>query len=184
MTRLLGLLCALLIMVVAAEVVLRPGTAARATRNPAATIPLTHRAAADDARSAQTINRWVTVALTRPVFAPDRRPIPGTVAADPGMPRLSGIIASAGSTIAIFQPAGDAKPVVARSGETVGGWKVTAIAAGLVNLRKENQVIALTPRFNGVLTTPRETKAPISRWEAPAATGLLRARWSNPQLQP
>ena len=132
-------------------------------------------------------SQWMTVALARPLFAPDRRPVPGTVAADPGMPRLTGIIASPDGAIAIFQPAGGLKPVVAHRGERVGGWEVRAIAADAVDMRKENEVVVLSPSFDGVQrkgVARQEAKKPTTRWEAAAATGLLRARWSNPQLQP
>jgi general secretion pathway protein N len=181
MIRLLTMLCGVLLAVVASEAAFRSGPRVRAAVEPAGS---PSRQAAKSAHQAPaTVNQWVTVALARPLFAPDRKPIPGTVASDPGMPRLTGIIASAGSTVAIFQPAGDAKAVTARNGERVGGWEVTTIEAGSVSLRKDNEIIALSPRFNDVAAT-REAKVPPTRWEAAAPTGLLRARWSNPQLQP
>jgi general secretion pathway protein N len=181
MIRLLSLLCGVLLAIVASEAVFRPSPGVHAAPEPAG--PPSRQAVKNAAQSPATVNGWVTVALTRPLFAPDRKPIPGTVAAEPGMPRLTGIIASASSAVAIFQPEGDAKPVTARNGERVGGWEVTAIEADSVSLRKDNEIIALSPRFNGV-AAKREAKASPSRWEVAAPTGLLRARWSNPQLQP
>jgi hypothetical protein len=69
----------------------------------------------------------MAVVLARPLFAPDRKLVPGTMAAQPGMPRLTGIIATADGALAIFQPAGGVRPVVARPGERVGGWEVMTI---------------------------------------------------------
>jgi general secretion pathway protein N len=181
MIRLLTLLCGVLLAVVASEAAFRSGPGIHTAAEPAGAP--SRQVVTNVAQSTATINHWVTVALARPLFAPDRRPIAGTVASDPGMPRLTGIIASSGSAVAIFQPVGEAKPVTARNGERVGGWEVTTIEADSVSLHKDNEIVTLSPRFNGVAAT-REAKAPRSRWEAAAPTGLLRARWSNPQLQP
>jgi hypothetical protein len=101
------------------------------------------------------------------------------------MPRLAGIIASPDGAIAIFQPAGGARPVVARFGQRVGGWEVTAITSDAVSLRKENGVVVLSPHFDSAQPGRTATQEPAKpRWEAAAPTGLLRTRWSNPQLQP
>jgi hypothetical protein len=185
--RLLALLCGLLAVTMAAEATRWFGADGPAQQGPAEPRRAASQATTQLVRPEGSLNRSMAVVLARPLFAPDRKPIPGTVAADPGMPRLAGIIASPNAAVAIFQPVGDGKTVVARHGERVGGWEVTAITADEVDLRKENDVIALSPRFDGIGhegVTTKEARKPPTRWEAPAPTGLLRARWSNAQLQP
>ena len=129
----------------------------------------------------------MTVALARPLFAPDRRPAPGTVAADPGMPRLTGIIAAPDGAVAIFQPAGSAQTgsgTLRRARRRLGG---DGDRGGSVSLRKENDVVVLSPRFDGVERDKagvQQAKKSKTRWQTAAPNGLLRARWSNPHLQP
>jgi hypothetical protein len=186
-TRLLTVLCGLLMAVVAAEATNGPVADGQARQRPAAAERAMAQAVKAAPRAGGMVGQWVAVALARPLFAPDRKPVAGTLAADPGMPRLTGIVASVDRAVAIFQPTGDAKPLVALRGEMVDGWQVTAITADAVNLRKQNQVIILSPRFNGIQhdgTAAPDVKKLVSRWEVAAPTGLLRARWSNPQLQP
>jgi general secretion pathway protein N len=184
-TGLLALLCCLLLAVVAAEAMQRPGTLGHAGAAIVATRRPEPREVKRVSQAGVSRNQWVAASLARPLFAPDRRPVAGVLSADPGMPRLAGIIASPDGAVAIFQPAGTVKPVVARSGERIGGWEVTAIAADAVNLRKENNVVVLSPRFDGAVHTAvaRQEQA-RPRWEQPAPSGMLRARWANPQLQP
>ncbi|MEA2737493.1 MAG: hypothetical protein QOH05_800 [Acetobacteraceae bacterium] len=185
MTRMLALLCALLFAVVALELTQspdaagHPGTAVIA--RPAPQVPK------QAPQAEQSVAGWTRVALARPLFAPDRKPVAGSMASDPGMPRLTGIIASPQGAVAIFQPAGQGKPVVARPGERVGGWELTEITADAVDLRKANELIVMNPRFAGIQHAAAAAEAKVAarpRWEVAAPTGLLRARWSNPQLQP
>ncbi|HEY0181885.1 MAG TPA: hypothetical protein VGC09_03670 [Rhodopila sp.] len=186
MKRLLALGCVVLLAVITAEVVGGADTGADASRR-AAAVRLFPPAPKQTVEAAGSPDGWLAEVLARPLFAPDRKPLPGTTAADPGMPRLTGIIASADAKVAIFQPAGDAKPLVARFGEMVGGWEVAAISANAVNLRKQNAVVVLSPRFNGTAPAAaavQEVRKIRPRWEVAASKGLLRARWSNPQLQP
>jgi hypothetical protein len=69
---------------------------------------------------------------------------------------------------------------------------VAAISADGVGLQKANSRVVLRPRFNDSAAGGTPVAAPATvaakqskpRWEAPAASGMLRARWSNPQLQP
>jgi hypothetical protein len=185
LTRLLMLLCAVLASVVTFEVV-RPQEAETRPGSGRAAVRLAPPLVAHGAKANDFPGKWMPVVLARPLFAPDRRPAAGVAAADPGMPRLTGIIAAPDAAVAIFQPAGSKRSVLARFGERVGGWEVTAIAADAVNLRKQDQVVVLTPRFDGVQhgTTIAQPQPARPRWEAAAATGLQRDRWSNPQLQP
>jgi hypothetical protein len=184
-TGLLALLCGLLVAAVGVEAMQRPGT----PDHPASDIVAARRAEPPVvrrvARADGSRNQWVSTALARPLFAPGRRPVAGTASADPGMPRLAGIIAAPDGAVAIFQPTGNAHPVVARSGQKLGGWEVTSIAADAVNLRKNNNVVVLNPHFDNVQHAGLvRQEPPKPRWEQAAPTGVLRARWSNPQLQP
>jgi hypothetical protein len=184
-TRLLGLLCGLLAIAVAAEATYRPGLEGSRDAGTAGVRLAEPRAKKLVTQAAGLPSQWMAVALGRPLFAPDRKPTPGALAADPGMPRLTGIIEAPEGSIAIFQPKGSAKSVVARAGERVGNWEVTSIGADAVNLRKESNVVVLSPRFDGVQHDgAQDAKKAKTRWEAAAPTGLERARWSNPQLQP
>ncbi len=188
MIRSLGLLCCLLTGAVAAELIeldrpLRETAAVTGADLPPVAMPLGIRSADAQAEA----DRSLAVVLGRPLFTPDRRPAADAVAADAGMPRLTGIIASSGGAVAIFQAAGTARPVVVRHGDAVDGWRVMTVTAESVALRKDRDRVVLTPRFAGSQTGLTARAAPLppaTRWEAAAADGVLRARWSNPQLQP
>jgi hypothetical protein len=183
MIRLLALVGCLLAGALATEVVYQPG--ADRPVGPVRTLPVAAQAAKRDERGRGSIDRSLRVVLARPLFAPDRKPVAGAMAADPAMPRLTGIIALPDGAVAIFQPAGNAKPIVAQHGDAVGGWEVTMVSADSVDLRKAEDRIVLTPRFGNVQSgAPIKVKTTASRWEVPAATGFLRERWSNAQLQP
>jgi hypothetical protein len=188
MIRPLAVLCILLMVVVAAEATsYRPGASNLAGEQRGTAEQVPPWAAKGTAETARAVDQWLAVALARPLFAPDRRPVAGSVAADSGIPRLTGIIVSPGGSSAIFQTAGDHKSTVARHGDRVGTWELTALTADAVSLRKDNEVIVLRPGFARIAhdaATVQEPKPPPSRWEVAAPTGVLRARWSNPQLQP
>jgi hypothetical protein len=195
MMRALALLCGLLVAVLAAELWYGSGAGGGADGQITGTVRVAPQAAAHDVQPEDSPDRLVAVALARPLFSPDRRPArgpgAGAVAADPTLPRLAGIVASPAETVAIFQGAGGVKPVVAQNGQTVEGWKVITIAADWVILRKANNQITLMPQFDGVHDGAHgggaviaKPKQPQPRWEAAATSGILPARWSNPQLQP
>jgi hypothetical protein len=191
MTRLLLLLCGALVVVIAAEIA--PGHPADGEFGPAAAVRTAGGPVRGGSRPAEpALVRWVADILDRPLFAPDRRPAPGapTAAAAIGVPHLTGIIVTPDDAAAIFRQAEDAKSLVARRGDSVGGWVVSTIAANGVTLRKADDRITVMPQFDaaGASTSVAPARAAvdqgISRWIAAAPTGLLRARWSNPQLQP
>ncbi len=195
MTRLVLLLCGALAVVIAAEISPRPHAAGEF--DPAGAVQMSGGPARGASRRAEpALVRWMTDILDRPLFAPDRRPAAGAViaAAAVGVPHLTGIIMTPDAATAIFRQAEDAKPLVARRGDSVDGWVVSTIAANAVELRKLDARITLTPEFDaasastGPTTTVTSARAAadpgISHWIASAPTGLLRARWSNPQLQP
>jgi hypothetical protein len=185
MRRLLLLLCGVLVAVIAAEV--SQGQRATGEIGPAAGIRPERASTLGASRAADAdLAQWMAVILDRPLFSGDRRPVAIVAAAAAGVPRLAGIIMAPDQAAAIFQRAKGAKPLVARPGEAVGEWVVTTIAADGVSLRKADARITLTPQFDGGPATGAPAAAPhaTSRWVAAASTGLLRARWSNAQLQP
>jgi hypothetical protein len=187
MMRTLGLLCSLLMAVITLELWYGSGGDGGAGGETTGAVRAAPQAAAHGAEPQGSPDQWEAVVLARPLFSPDRRPGrgpgAGAAGADPTLPRLAGIIASPAEAVAIFQGAGGAKPVVAQHGGMVDGWKVMTIAVDEVILRKANNQVALMPQFDGAAVIAN-AKLPRSRWEAAATSGILRARWSNPQLQP
>ncbi|MBV9655975.1 MAG: hypothetical protein JOZ42_15585 [Acetobacteraceae bacterium] len=186
--RLLGLTCGLLAAIVAAELShfgtddeqgVRRGTG-EARRVPGDTVRST-------APEASAVERWATVSLARPLFARDRRPdVKQTSAVQAELPRLAGIITTPSQRVAIFEPPGGAKPVLVEPGQIVAGWKITAVSGEEVDLEQGGHALALAPQYRTALagnTTTRVVRPP-PRWEVAAESGLLRARWSNPHLQP
>ena len=147
MIRLLALLCCLFLAVIAGEVLIPAespaGTIAAAPRpvNPAAT-----SATPSNAARAQ----WVAEILARPLFSPSRRPAPGAAVSsnEASLPRLAGVIGTPDGAVAIFQPEGDAKPVLAHGGDHVGAWQVTRIGSSAVYLERGADRITLNPRFS------------------------------------
>jgi hypothetical protein len=192
MTRLVLLLCGALVVVIAAEIA--PGHPPAEEFGPAGAARMAGGLARGISRPAEpALVRWVADILDRPLFAPDRRPAPGappTAVAAVGVPRLTGIVMTPDAAAAIFRQAANAKSLVVRPGDSVGGWVVSTIAANGVTLRKASERITVTPEFEaadagaGVTAGRAAIHQGISRWIAAAPSGLLRARWSNPQLQP
>lgn len=182
--RLMMLACCVLVAVITAE--LRYGGLHAQVRQPQANAMHTGPAVPQRIVAAKpALDQWLAAILARPLFAPDRSPAAGSVAADVGLPRLTGVIAFDNDRIAIFQPAGNAKPILARNGDTIGGWQVVTIAGDAVGLRKANARVLINPKFDNLAGTAAIAFTPApTRWEAPAPSGLQRARWSNPQLQP
>jgi hypothetical protein len=79
--------------------------------------------------------------LDRPVFAASRRP-PDTVAgaaeqAQPLTATLTGILITPGSRMALLSPGKEQKTRRVREGDTVQGWKVTAIEHRRVTFRRD-----------------------------------------------
>ena len=107
---------------------------------PAAPLPVV----AASAPNAPPIDDWVNTALQRPLFAQDRRPdaVAGPATHDT-LPRLSGIIRIANTSLAIFQPEGGdgARPsVVVADGDEVSGWTITDIMNADVTLVRDGQI--------------------------------------------
>ncbi len=98
---------------------------------------------------------WAATALARPLFAPDRRPVPEPrtpVAGVPGgrePPRLAGVLVTPAGGAAIFAAAGEgAKPPVLRVGDKLNEFEVKAIVAGEVTLTGPEGDRVVRPTFD------------------------------------
>jgi len=138
-----------------------------------------------------TSDKLVATIVRRPMFSRSRRPAVATQDAsasqrEDGLPKLSGIIHAPDVRRAIFQSQGPLKPIVwdIGEGQIINGWTVKHIEPGSVTLIHDGRTVLLTPTFGTITVQPPVQQKPISRWLAPAPSGILRARWSNPQLQP
>lgn len=84
--------------------------------------------------------------LTRPLFAPDRRPDASAAQPD-SLPMLTGIVHYEGREGALFQGAGIPAGRLVRSGEVVAGWTVIAVTRETVTLERDGQRIVQRPDF-------------------------------------
>lgn len=124
---------------------------------------------------------WTDIALARPLFAPDRRPVPGAAGAQDGLPRLTGIIRSDDAHLAIFAmpgatPDAAGKSLVVPQAAVVAGWVVSDIGDGAVTLTQGSRSALLRLSF---------TNVPVSAPAPPAKTGpvLLHEKRTSPFLQ-
>ena len=102
--------------------------------------------AAATAPQALPIDDWVTAALGRPLFAQDRRPDAAAATGHDALPRLSGTIRFAATSLAIFQPVtpdGTGKSVVVGQGADLAGWTVTDITNDGVTLMRDGRLATL-----------------------------------------
>lgn len=150
MIRILALLCGLFATIIAAELLARP----QADASDALPRPATRIAPKPAETAHADRGPWLAEVLARPLFAPDRRPAAGAVTTDPGLPRLAGIIGTPDGTLAIFQPAGGGKSVLARNGARIGGWEVARIDTDSVQLQRAGERVVLKPRFAAGGGTP------------------------------
>jgi hypothetical protein len=127
---------------------------------------------------------FLAVVLARPLFAQSRRPAMQAAAADPvhaaAFPRLTGIVLFPGYRRAVFEDS--ARHSMTAAVETViDGWRIVRIDPNMVSIDSGDRLERLSPSL-----LPPQLVAPSrpDRWVNPAATGVLHARWSNPQLQP
>lgn len=187
--RRLWLLCAALLCLVGAEWWWSGGAVSPASLVLAARQGPSHHPGA--ARQSADPERAVAIILGRPLFSPTRRPAAIAEGASVGqrdgsLPKLSGIIDAPDLRRAIFQEQGSGKPIVTTLGEgqTINNWTVRYIRPESVTLLRGGRTALLTPTFGTIAMQPVAKPRPTSRWVAPAKSGILRARWSNPQLQP
>jgi hypothetical protein len=128
-------------LLLAAEWLL-PGPAAPPARE-ALAVP----AGAPDPAGDAAIQQWGATILARPLFNSDRRPVPpaGTVV-DNTLPRLSAVIVIGGIRRAVFAAPGQ-KPQLLVEGQTIGPYKVEAIAPDKVRLLGPDGPMTLHPQF-------------------------------------
>lgn len=158
----LPVLSGLLVLLILAEWIMPDGEVARLTR-PVSSHGVGHRVAAPivalgDAALADRI-------LARPLFLPGRRVPPPVAVAAPAptvrevpLPRLTGILMAGGTRVAIFQVAGEQKPVTAGVGDAVSAWTVTAIKPAEVTLTGADGEKTLSP--SGDPNSNSDTAAP------------------------
>jgi hypothetical protein len=123
---------------------------------------------------------WVASLLRRPLFAANRRPADDggskaprpTDTTDDDNPRLAGIILAPPHSRAIFQPAGDAKPVAVGVGDRVGGWTIQAIDRVGVTVNG--------PDGDQVLQPKRDPAAEAEAAQAQAAATVQQAQPGQP----
>jgi hypothetical protein len=188
--RTICMVCAAMLCLVGAEWWWLGTDAPLAPVSPMRTRTLTpHQSSA--ARQPADLDKVVATILGRPLLSPSRRPAAAAqdasaVQRTASLPRLSGIIHAPDLHRAIFQSPGAAKPIVTEVGErqTIDDWTVQDIGPESVTLIRDGQTVVLTPAFGAITIHPPPEPRPVSRWVAPAKSGILRARWSNPQLQP
>jgi hypothetical protein len=140
---------------------------------------------------AADLDQLVRAILKRPLFDRMRRPAhaaDGLVARpDRALPRLSGILLLPSLRRAIFEADGAKGQVATVVGEAgkIDDWTVESIEGNGVKLARSGEIMVLAPAFATAEAARASPPAPpLSLWEAPAAEGVLRERWSNPQLQP
>lgn len=152
---------------------LRPGDAVP-DASPKPSVPSGPRNAA--LAEAPPVAAWTEAMLARPLFNPDRRPVPATHAGKSTIPRLAGTIRANPGALAIFQPAGG-KPFVVGRGGVVADWTVSDIADGeVVLLRGGSKTTLRTSYANLPVPSPQPVTAPQLL--------VLHDRRSSPFLQP
>lgn len=97
----------------------------------------------------ERVREWVGMALARPLFRTDRRPVQTAEASggNRGL-RLAGIIVSPAGREAIFAGLAGGEPIVARIGGMVAGWTVTKIDSLEVTIKRARLVKILRPAFD------------------------------------
>jgi hypothetical protein len=142
-----------------------------------ATIALPVEAAS--APDAPPIDDWVTTALSRPLFAPDRRPDAAAAATSEALPRLAGIIRLADTSLAIFQPEsgdGAGQSVLVRDGASLSGWTITDITDGDVTLVRNGEITTLRLSYANLPIAPHRIGKALVR--------VLHDKRSSAFLQP
>ena len=119
---------------------------------PPASTPATPRARTPPSVLNQP-DAWAAVALARPLFARDRRPVvagrvAAVVSAPSALPRLAGVLIDGRSRRAIFAGTEGDKPVTVVEGGDVAGFKVQTIEVGQVTILGQDGPRILRPSFD------------------------------------
>ncbi len=151
---------------------LRTGTGDEGTMDltPPSAAPSSPLAAAPPAAANHTRD-WVQTILTRPLFAPYRRPAAAMASggAPSTLPRVAGILLDGGRRSVIFAAAEGGKPQVLAEGADVAGYRVRSIESGQVTLVGPDGPLILRPSFD---PTPRPAAAPAPGQGLPGLPGL------------
>jgi hypothetical protein len=191
--RVMGIACAVSLCLLGAEWHYLSGSVAAPADTPAPSVPPARAVLAPPvvAPPPADLDGLIRIVLERPLFSKTRRPAlvedSPVAAKDPALPRLSGIVVLPSLRRAIFQSPGADRQVVTVVGEAgrIDSWTVESIDSDGVTLIRGSETMLLTPAFAALETAlASRPSRPLSRWEAPADHGVLRARWSNPHLQP
>jgi hypothetical protein len=97
------------------------------------------------------VERGLSTILARPVFSPDRKPIVIGTKGIAGLPRLTGIVVSGSSKIAIFAGPAGGRPVIAEERSHIDSYEVKAISDMGVTIAGPNGTRMLTPIFDATL---------------------------------
>jgi hypothetical protein len=112
-------------------------------------VSVVHAATQDRATPAPNeTDRDVSEILARPIFNPDRRPIGSTTRSLTGLSRLTGIVVTGTSKIAIFAGPSGGKPIIAEEGSRVNAFEVTSISRAGVTVVGPGGTTVMTPVFD------------------------------------
>jgi hypothetical protein len=99
-------------------------------------------------RSPNETDRQVNEILARPIFSSDRKPIGSAARGITGLSRLTGIVVTGTSKIAIFAGPSGGKPVVVEEGSRVNAFEVTSISGAGVTVVGPGGATMMTPVFD------------------------------------
>ena len=172
---LVGGLALSMMAVIAAEAWTPGGNQVTRDDRSSGTLPAVGAVAPD----APPIDDWVDDALTRPLFAADRRPDAAAAAAEEALPRLAGTIHLADAALAMFQPVssdGRVKSVVVGEGATLSGWTITDITSEGVTLVRDGRIATLRLSYADLPV--------VTRHLGMIPTRVLHDKRTSPFLQP
>ena len=131
----------------------------------------------------------VETALSRPLFAPTRRPPTQAKvghAAGPELPdmRLTGVIIEGERRLAVFAVPG-AKPLVRSEGDALNEWRLDSISLHEVELSGPGRVITLEPKSDpGLVRPPRAARSAGNPAQPGAINGRPAANTPTAAAQP
>jgi general secretion pathway protein N len=141
---------------------------------PTATRPQAQSAPATSRIRGPRVDELIETTLSRPLFAPTRRPPEQAKTdrpTDPGLGniRLTGILIEADRHLAVFAVPG-AKPLVRSEGEALNEWRLDSISLREVSLSGPGGFITLEPKSDPTLVRPTQAARPTVSPPQPSAT--------------